>query len=184
MTIKPIETWFDGYHFRSRTEARWAVFFKTAGIRYEYEKEGYALPSGWYLPDFFLPDVGFWFEVKGVEPTPHELNLIRELQEKTGHRGLLAIGAPAPEDQIIYPDFWDRTAEEDDNPDDLGNGRFYFCDDRRNDGEFWLLSDDGGAGTSIGPVNGPDHGKYPSVHSATRDGYAAARAARFEHTHA
>ncbi len=30
--IKPIETYYDGYRFRSRLEARWAVFFKVAGI--------------------------------------------------------------------------------------------------------------------------------------------------------
>lgn len=26
-SIKPIETIYNGYHFRSRLEARWAVFF-------------------------------------------------------------------------------------------------------------------------------------------------------------
>ena len=71
--IKPIETIYDGYRFRSRLEARWAVFFNTAGIRYRYEPEGFMLSDGsWYLPDFYLPDVGgragengLWVEVKG-----------------------------------------------------------------------------------------------------------------------
>lgn len=85
MTVKAIETRYNGYRFRSRTEARWAVFFDAAGIRYEYEKEGYALPSGPYLPDFWLPDFagGIWFEVKGAEPTWEEGTKARELAELT-----------------------------------------------------------------------------------------------------
>lgn len=85
MTIKAIETRYNGYRFRSRTEARWAVFFDAAGIRYEYEKEGYELPSGRYLPDFWLPDVegGAWFEVKGVAPSAGEIRAMHELVDVT-----------------------------------------------------------------------------------------------------
>ena len=38
--VKPIETEYDGHSFRSRVEARWAVFFNTIGLEYEYEIEG------------------------------------------------------------------------------------------------------------------------------------------------
>lgn len=56
--IKPIETVYAGYRFRSRLEARWAVFFDTLGLRWEYEPEGYDLGElGYYLPDFYLPEV-------------------------------------------------------------------------------------------------------------------------------
>lgn len=41
--IKAIETVYGGYRFRSRLEARWAVFFNTLGIPFEYEKEGFDL---------------------------------------------------------------------------------------------------------------------------------------------
>ena len=55
MPLTPIETRYGGYHFRSRLEARWAVFFnKFRKARWTYEEEGLALPSGWYLPDFWL----------------------------------------------------------------------------------------------------------------------------------
>jgi len=73
--IKPIETVYDGYRFRSRLEAKWACFFDAAKIRYVYELEGYELGEGKrYLPDFYLPDVrtrrderkGVYIEVKGV----------------------------------------------------------------------------------------------------------------------
>ncbi len=34
---KAKETYYDGYRFRSRLEARWAVFFNNIGLEYEYE---------------------------------------------------------------------------------------------------------------------------------------------------
>lgn len=72
MTIKAIETEYNGYRFRSRLEARWAVFFDACGVRWEYEPEGFELPNGMrYLPDFKLygcteraPET-VWVEVKG-----------------------------------------------------------------------------------------------------------------------
>lgn len=52
-TIKVKETYYKGYRFRSRLEARWAVFFDALGVEYEYEPEGFQLPDGsCYLPDF------------------------------------------------------------------------------------------------------------------------------------
>ena len=80
--IKAIETFYKGYHFRSRLEARWAVFFDTLGISWKYEVEGYEKEVGSttvtgeeitelvrYLPDFFLPNRwgggGVYVEVKG-----------------------------------------------------------------------------------------------------------------------
>jgi len=66
MMIKAIETSYKGYRFRSRLEARWAVFFDALGIKWEYEKEGFDLGDGLrYLPDFWLPQVSMWAEVKG-----------------------------------------------------------------------------------------------------------------------
>lgn len=53
--IKTIETEWKGYKFRSRLEARWAVFFDSCGIDWDYEVEGFELPNGnRYLPDFTL----------------------------------------------------------------------------------------------------------------------------------
>ncbi|WP_328937670.1 hypothetical protein OG288_15795 [Streptomyces tauricus] len=67
-TIKAIETHYAGCRFRSRLEARWAVFFDAMEIRWEYEPEGYVLSDRtYYLPDFLLPDSGTWIEVKGSE---------------------------------------------------------------------------------------------------------------------
>jgi hypothetical protein len=65
MSIKPIETVYHGYRFRSRLEARWAVFFVMANIEFEYEPEGFVLPNGTkYLPDFYLPFFDAYVEIK------------------------------------------------------------------------------------------------------------------------
>ena len=75
--IKPIETYYNGYRFRSRLEARWAVFFDAAGIKYQYEPEGYRYTDFddneyFYLPDFYLPDFNIWVEVKGNDKALHK----------------------------------------------------------------------------------------------------------------
>lgn len=53
--MKAIETRYKGYRFRSRLEARWAVFFDKMGWNWKYEHQGYEV--GWedtipWLPDF------------------------------------------------------------------------------------------------------------------------------------
>jgi len=109
--VGAIETVFDGYRFRSRLEARWAVFFKTAGIRYIYEPECFRMCDGkLYLPDFYLPDVNMrTTEDKGgiyVEVKPPPLNFdadesrrliayLAELSWITGKSVLLIEGMPA-----------------------------------------------------------------------------------------
>ena len=63
--IRAIETEYKGYRFRSRLEARWAVFFDAMGAQWDYEPQGYRLPSGrGYLPDFLLPEVNLLLDIK------------------------------------------------------------------------------------------------------------------------
>ena len=45
MALRPIETHYNGYRFRSRLEARWAVFFDALGWTYQYEPQGFLLPD-------------------------------------------------------------------------------------------------------------------------------------------
>lgn len=73
LTPKPLETAYAGTRFRSRLEARWAVFFDYLSIEWQYEPNGYVVgprdDRQPYLPDFFLPNVvrgGTWAEVKGA----------------------------------------------------------------------------------------------------------------------
>lgn len=92
--MKAIETHYKGYRFRSRLEARWAVFFDALGVKWEYEKEGYELPSGWYLPDFWLPDDQLWIEIKGECPAANELRLAKDLAESTRQSVFVFNGLP------------------------------------------------------------------------------------------
>ncbi len=103
--MRPIETKYKGCRFRSRLEARWAVFFDALGLEWWYEPEGFimrfdyaAFAAEWdmsedelldegipqtfkhldgkeylYLPDFYLPDLNYWIEIKGPNPTKEEL---------------------------------------------------------------------------------------------------------------
>lgn len=67
--MKAIQTRYAGLRFRSRLEARWAVFFDALGVAWEYEPQGFDLGHGvLYLPDFRViypgQDRPWWFEVK------------------------------------------------------------------------------------------------------------------------
>lgn len=95
--MTPIQTSYRGYLFRSRLEARWAVFFDSLGIRWNYEPEGYHLSSGdMYLPDFHLPNFcgmdGIFVEVKpelGID------RKARQLAMDSGIPVLMACGIPS-----------------------------------------------------------------------------------------
>lgn len=66
MTIKAIPTRYAGHLFRSRLEADYACTFDSIGIAWQYETEGFELSNGMlYLPDFYLPQIRAWVEVKG-----------------------------------------------------------------------------------------------------------------------
>lgn len=92
--IRAIETTYNGYRFRSRLEARWAVFFDALGIKYWYEPEGFELDAGRYLPDFFLPQVEMYAEVKATELGTIEWAKAEELAYRSGHNVILLIGPP------------------------------------------------------------------------------------------
>jgi hypothetical protein len=87
-TIRAIETRYDGCRFRSRQEARWAVFLNHLKIPWRYEPEGFDLgEAGLYLPDFLVypnTDRAFWFEVKGQSPSSEERKKTSALSVATG----------------------------------------------------------------------------------------------------
>lgn len=92
--IKTIPTTYNGVEYRSRLEARWAVFFDELGIRHYYEYEGFDLDGRWYVPDFYLPDVrgGMYCEVKPLKQG--EDTAIAQLPSATGKICALLMGPP------------------------------------------------------------------------------------------
>lgn len=89
--VKPIETRYAGYRFRSRLEAKWAVALDAAKFEWKYEPEGFETPAGRYLPDFLVktrwnePDINAGTQTSGeytwleIKPEDHTLSL-QELQ--------------------------------------------------------------------------------------------------------
>jgi len=134
--IEPIPTFYRGILYRSRTEARWAVFFRTLRIEYHYEIEGTALGIGKlkYLPDFWLPEQGIWIEVKPKDPLPIEIRKARLLSNSSG------IPVFIPTQPIGYIPPW---PPEDDNPlnYDYGDGPpnhlAFMGNSVEDDGYFW-----------------------------------------------
>lgn len=135
--LRPIETRYGGYRYRSRLEARWAVFFDALGIEYDYEPEGYDLGEhGYYLPDFWLPQVGMWAEVKAVAFGDAEKDRCRALAEASGCPCLMLDGLPAErnywgytgvaEDDDEYPALMDYVLFEGHRY-WLSEGRFFAC---------------------------------------------------------
>jgi hypothetical protein len=77
------------------------MFFDLMHVEWRYEHEGYQLESGWYLPDFWLPEIKSFVEIK---PTfnceydseqvrwNHAINLCRDLAMHTKYRTYLFSG--------------------------------------------------------------------------------------------
>ena len=106
--LKAIETKYKGYRFRSRLEARWAVFFDALGLKWDYEFEGFDLgEAGWYLPDFWFPTLKCWVEIKPEEPNEKERHKASELCRCSKKTVFTVIGIP----DWSGPDPWIINAE-------------------------------------------------------------------------
>jgi hypothetical protein len=176
--ITAIETQYNGYRFRSRTEARWAVFFDALGMPYEYEREGFVLDGRPYLPDFWLPELGCWVEIKGQRPTDQEEALAHALAQATGKDVYVFYGSI------------------EDNASGRSDGAFkYFAGGGWDNYHTWCECPKCGAlGIQFSGASNrncqcaPAHGDAgynlpwpPGKQSRLAAAYAAAKAARFEH---
>lgn len=168
--LRALPTNYAGRRFRSRLEARWAIFFDACGIPFQYEPEGYDLPSGPYLPDFYLTTFGLFFEVKGEEPTERERALCLELAETAQRVVLLGVGQPEESARV---QLFDPRGDE---------GREYaIAVDSDVDGCFWLVDVDDGLERWMGggDLTGGMIRRGP-VFTPLARAYAAANGARFE----
>ncbi len=75
-----------GWMMRSHTELLWARVFDAAEIQYLHEPGLFDTPHGWYLPDFYMPNIDIYVEIKGVEPT--------EIEKEKAAAVILATGKP------------------------------------------------------------------------------------------
>lgn len=116
--MKALPTVYAGVTFRSRLEADWAMTLDDRRISWQYEPEGYELSDGTcYSPDFYLPGVKAWLEVKG----DHMLGVSKvgqfatELWEESGIDTPLDKGAPmvllgqTPHPADNYAVKWEQT---------------------------------------------------------------------------
>jgi hypothetical protein len=182
MTIKPIQTTYRGHRFRSRLEARWAMFFHRAGVDWHYETQGFMVGGRPYLPDFYLPATGTWVEVKGAEA-----ELDHDLMEAAP---TCLPGEGSPQFLILGPM---PEAPEGGNWAWLGFSAETFDGEQIVLDGWWQFGDGGllehAAETSCAPPfsAGGDEWLSPALNMAGEvpprfiDAYRAARSARFEH---
>jgi hypothetical protein len=63
---EPIPTVYRGQHFPSKLEAQHATFLDSLNLKWVYEPSRLLLPDGVeYFPDFYLPEIKTWYEVRG-----------------------------------------------------------------------------------------------------------------------
>ena len=110
MTIKAIETVFRGFRFRSRLEARWAVFFDALKMPFFYEPEGFSFEGHNYLPDFYLPTIETYIEIK---PNKGDGDPTEEKHRAFGkyHRLVILWGEPGDYEGILCWHGWDNLYE-------------------------------------------------------------------------
>lgn len=99
---KAIQTAYRGYKFRSRLEARWAVFFDALGVKWDYEPEGFKFEENkwckmgetFYLPDFYIPDLAMYVEIKPYDLSDEEIYKCEMLRDHTNKPVIALIGTP------------------------------------------------------------------------------------------
>lgn len=105
--IQAIETVYKNYRMRSRLEARWAVFFDAMDEEWQYEPEGYDLNGIYYLPDFYLPRLKCFIEIKGQQPTKEELNKCSLFRDYVGKAIAIFHGLPSENQGMWF--CWDQS---------------------------------------------------------------------------
>lgn len=87
----------NGYPMRSHSETRWASMMDCMGIRWIYEPRLFKTSLGMYLPDFYLPDMDAYLEVKGAAPSEQEIQKASDVQDQTGCPVIFGHGKPRME---------------------------------------------------------------------------------------
>jgi hypothetical protein len=87
-----VPTIYKGIKMRSALETKVAFFLDALNIKWKYEPMNFLLKSGInYKPDFFLPELKIWIEVKGVIE-PHQKDIYSDFV-KERNQELLVISS-------------------------------------------------------------------------------------------
>ncbi len=106
--MRSLPTIYRNNYFRSRTEARHALFMDALGEKWDYETVGFDLDDGdKYMPDFWLPRLNMYLEIKGQEPNPDEIRKARKLQFFTACDVVILHGKPLENDGMLFG--WDHS---------------------------------------------------------------------------
>jgi len=91
--------------FRSRLEARWAVFFDEIGLKWIYEIEGFVLNNGiCYLPDFYFPELLCYAEIK-PDITLTDIEVTKLVEFSKERQIVLLQGLPSNNNHKLYSVF-------------------------------------------------------------------------------
>lgn len=91
---------YAGFHFKSRLEVRWFIFFEALGIASVYEPKRFIFPEYVYTPDFALLSCPFdYIEIKPTQPLAVEYGKCRQLSE-LGFNVALFAGGCHPDVQV------------------------------------------------------------------------------------
>jgi hypothetical protein len=173
--LKPIETLFNGHRFRSRLEARWAVFFTVLEVPYDYEPEGYRFERYAYLPDFLMPSWNVFVEIKPIKPRIDEMQRFIAFAQHAEKSLLIFYGnASADGHRVIWC-----------SPDGLQGDDLQLAACRERCGQMFIQNETWGI-QAIAPLTGHDclngicYFSWPLIWNQLRDAFDAAQGARFE----
>lgn len=113
--MKAITTIYNGYRFRSRLEARWAVFFDKMNVKYQYELEGFVLQNKMtYLPDFYIEEMNLFVEIKPSIDlmTNDDIDKIISFSIQEKQNLLLITGEPTKEKMFLISHYLSPSIEE------------------------------------------------------------------------
>lgn len=200
--MKAIETNYGGHRFRSRLEARWAVFFTNLDLNWDYEPQGFIVGRAFhrarpYLPDFYLPHLGLYIEIKPAYADRVDPDGVSRWEDFAGmvatewdhDRAVMSCG-PIPDplklDRYGPPRSFERYGQYgpgvryDEGTYAIGGGDYAWCS-CPSGGHFDVQPDARGGRIFCGCPRIPDDRYRTGDDLRILNAYAAARAARFEH---
>lgn len=88
--ISAIPTTYNGITFRSQIESKFACCCDKLNIKWQYEPKHFILKKSAtkYTPDFYLPELKLWVEIKGIIMDEH-INILKELSEELNEESMI-----------------------------------------------------------------------------------------------